>query len=167
MINHTASELEQLAIAADDIGNSDSGLSFFDYDELANPIHHEIVGVLGKFLIIDAEWNGPRAAALLDCDPKLFSSNDAKLAVRALWKSDRVGFYWGGYELYRSSWISKFLRSACSFKNDDAFVPAYPSPDLIDGHFDPKTYWHGIEGYLQQGGHMKTVYVLDAPALLV
>lgn len=118
------------------------------YSNSGNLLPHTLVVVeLSRYLVIDSEFDFRRAAALLDCDPGLFSINDVKLAVRAIWKSDRVGFYHDGKTLYANGWIVKLLRSLSSLNRQDAVVPLYPSPSEVTSDFCPKALWCDHKGF--------------------
>lgn len=143
-------DLERLITAADEMPTQGMDLSFYLDGWEAPPEHKEIVEFLGGFLNFDQPWDAKRAAALLDCDPGLFSQRDMELALRAIWKSGRVGFYWGGNELYRNGWVSKLLRCMSNLREQDAILPAYPDPSEIDGQFNAEEYWKGFNGYLPQ-----------------
>lgn len=76
----------------------------------SHPAFVEACKVLSERLAILDDFDFPRAAFLLDCDPADFTDVDMNLAVRAIWKSDRVGFYLGGDELFRNGYIAKLIR---------------------------------------------------------
>lgn len=118
-----------------------------EFGEKPHPVHALVIETLWQYLIIDSEFNRQRGAALLDCDPELFSLNDVKLAVRALWKSERVGFYHTGEFLYKNGWISKLLSSLSELKDEDCTVPLYPLASEIVGDFNPKDLWNNYKGF--------------------
>lgn len=122
-------------------------LSFYDGWATEPPAHREIREVLGAFLHYPIEWNPQRAAALLDCNPEYFSERDIALAVRAIWRTERMGFYKGAKELYANGWISKVLKAISSPKDSDAVLPKYPLPGVHPEPFRPEGLWTGYRGY--------------------
>lgn len=44
-------------------------------------------------------------------DPETFTKDDFEVIVRAIWKSDQVGLYWGGNEVFRNGLLSKIIQA--------------------------------------------------------
>lgn len=144
-----ADEVENLAKLAARIPTRYYNLSFYREYCIAskvNPIHNRIADILSEYLDFEINFNYPRCAALLDCDPSYFSINDIKLAVRALWKSGRVGFYWDGNQLYKNGWVSRLLKQLNNPCVEDVLVPAYPYPPTSD--FNAEKLWSEFKGYM-------------------
>lgn len=134
-------------------GNFDIGFYFNAYGHV-HPFSEEVRCVLIDSRDLDNEqpWDSARAAALLDCNPALFSENDKDLAIRAIWKSGRTGFYHDARELYPNGWVSTLLRNLNKLKDNDAKLPKYPEPS----HFNPNKvseYWKGFDGLLPIKDH--------------
>lgn len=115
-----------------------------------HPLHEVVITILSRYLRLDSIFNAPRAAALLDCDPALFSQDDVHLAVRALWRSDRIGFHRESDYLYENGWISALLRCLSSLKKHPAIVPPYPHPNEVPDDFDFSSLWCGYIGFYQK-----------------
>ena len=142
-------EIDRLSKLAARIPTRSYNLSFYrEYsrDYRISPIHERIANILSEYLVFECEFNYPRCAALLDCDPSYFSINDIKLAVRGLWKSGRVGFYWNGNQLYKNGWVSKLLKQLNNPCAEDALVPEYPYPPTKN--FNAEKLWGSFKGYM-------------------
>ncbi len=108
--------LYSLALRARMLGKSKRNLNLYDSCPwhqrgpfFHHPVHKEVIALLSERLVITGEFDGKKALHLLDSDPQIFSEQDFNLAVRALWKSDRVGFYKGGNEAFRDGFISALI----------------------------------------------------------
>lgn len=109
--------LDSLALRAMMLGRSRRNLNLYDpYPWGArgffsrHPVYEEVIALLSERLNFTGEFDFEKAAYLLTSDPALFKEDDFKLAVRALWKSDRVGFNKGGNEAFRDGFISAIIQ---------------------------------------------------------
>jgi hypothetical protein len=104
--------LNRLAKKVELLSQQGRSLSYFHVYEnpWPNATFNEALAILEERQQFLNPFDFPRAATLLDSDPALFSESDFNLAVRGLWKSDRVGFYKGGDELFRNGYIAKMIR---------------------------------------------------------
>ncbi|WP_415912370.1 hypothetical protein [Neptuniibacter sp. QD37_11] len=140
--------LSELAEAADALNVEGLYISFYlEGGRHIHRTHLAIIDALQPYLVYDQPWDAKRATALLDCDPSLFSEQDVRLAVRALWKTDREDFYWRAKTLYKSGWIGALLRSLGDLKPENAIVPVYPDVSKADYLSFPASCWEGFTGY--------------------
>lgn len=110
-------ELATLALRAAMVGRSKRSLSLYDphpygysgYQSL-HPVYLEVRSILMERLVLSSEFDFERAAMLMDRHPATFSESEFNLAVRALWKSDRVGFHKGGDAAFRDGFIPALIR---------------------------------------------------------
>lgn len=112
------SALSSLAFRAAMLGRSRRNLNLYDpFPRLSqrnpslHPVYHEVRSLLSERLIFEAEFDSERATFLLNSDPAFFNDEDFNLAVRALWKGDRVGFYKGGNEVFRNGFLSALIKN--------------------------------------------------------
>lgn len=111
-------ELASLALRATMLGRSRRSLNLYDptsYCSCAreytfHPVYIEVRALLIERLNINSDFDFERAASLMSLHPSTFSEVEFNLAVRSLWKSDRVGFHKGGDEAFRDGFIPALIR---------------------------------------------------------
>jgi hypothetical protein len=111
------SALESLSVRAAMLGRSSRCLSLYDWAPWGSgpfasthPVHALVRQLLLERLGGWSDFDFDRAALLMDLNPAGFSLHQFNLAVRALWKSDRVGFHKGGDVAFRDGYISALMR---------------------------------------------------------
>jgi hypothetical protein len=110
--------LHSLALRASMLGKSRRNLSLYEpgpawYGSSFFALHQvyvEVRALLNERNRIVSEFDFELAAALMDRHPRTYLESDFNLAVRALWKSDRVGFHKGGTEAFRDGFIAALIR---------------------------------------------------------
>lgn len=112
--------LEELSAKAEALGKTNLNLNVYDSAGRGHPIlpEHpilaEIRALLAERLPVRAkiDWGRDKeyVLGLYHGDPSTFSDTDFEVLVRAIWKSDRVGLYLGGNEVFRNGLMPKIIK---------------------------------------------------------
>lgn len=115
---HRQQALDFLALRVSMLGRSKRDLNFYNPYPWSHensffslhPVYVEAKKLLSERLRIISDFDFSHAEDLLTSNPAFFSEADFNLAVRAIWKSDRVGFHKGGNDVFRDGFLSKMIR---------------------------------------------------------